>query len=243
MVFQARHFTDLWFPFPRECNNGVNRHLAIAERVRGAGTGRATMNRGWRSRFLSRLRSATAASRVRESNGNVGEEDRFADMTGAGATGVRSAGEKRHISSKSDRYRRYRCSSYLAAGHTRIYKRRERKRELSWYRGITVIARTHDFHISPASQWCISSVWFTYSRDRVIDESFPRRLNVNCTPTTKSLSDRFRRGARINLPGNPTSDREKKRERGVGLTAENIWHREFGLSSEILIGWSRRTVF
>jgi len=36
-------------------------------------------------------------------------------------------------------------------------RERERERESSRAvsRGITVIARTHDFHISPASQWCI----------------------------------------------------------------------------------------
>lgn len=156
------------------------------------------MNRGWRSGFLSRLRLAAAASRIRESNGNVGEEDRFADTMARVQRGWDRRG-KRRVSSKSDRYRRYRCSSYLAAGqHSNLQTPRKRKKErerkkrregerekessLARYRGITVITRTHDFHISPASQWCIQCLIYVVSRPRdrwIFSTAIKRKLHAD----------------------------------------------------------------
>lgn len=181
----VRYFTELRFPFPRECNNGVNRHLAIAERVRGA-------NGMWNDESWLEVRifvsAPTRSLRRRAASENrtvMSAKRTVSRIRRRGSNGDEiGGGKKRRVSSKSDRYRRYRCSSYLAAEHTRIYKRRERKRELSRarYRGITVIARTHDFHISPASQWCIQCLIYVVPRPRdrwIFSTAIKRKLHAD----------------------------------------------------------------
>lgn len=108
--------------------------------------------------------------------------------------------------------REYRCSSYLAAGCTRIYKRRESSLSLLLgIGGITVIAWTHDFHISPASQWCSPECLIYVDparpRDRwIFSPAIKRKL--------RRLRNRYwvRRSIRARELIYPMGGREKRRE-------------------------------